>query len=189
MSTTIKNKKQTGFTLIEMMVSIALFSIVMTASIGSILVISDSNKKARSLMSVMTNLNFAVDSITRSFKTGEIKGTIQLSDCITTNEISYSELSITEEFKKRSVTYCFEPKNVTTNTNGRITKQAQGQANATPITSPDVDIKYLEFDLTGTNLKQQPILTITMEGTVKVSPKISSNFSLQTSVSQRKLNR
>ena len=67
---TLNNKKMGGFTLIEMMVSIALFAIVMVMSMGAILSIVAANKKAQALNSVMTNLNFAVDSMSRDIKTG-----------------------------------------------------------------------------------------------------------------------
>lgn len=187
------NKKQKGFTLIEMMVSVALFSIVMTAALGAIITLTDSNKKARSLMSVMTNLNFAVDSVVRSFKVGDIGGISspvtgtggETQSCLTTNEIDYATANAegsTNEFIKRQVVYCFEPGNASTG--GKLTKQVAG-GSTTPITSPDVNIKYLEFDVSS----GQPRLTINMSGTVKVSPKISSDFSIQTTVSQRKLNR
>lgn len=178
------------------MVSIALFAVVMTASIGSILTITDSNKKARSLMSVMTNLNFATDSIIRSFKTGEVDGISnpvngsggESITCLTANEIDYVEVaSGGEAFSKREVKYCFVPRSG--DTPGKITKQVTGDTSATPITPPDVDITYLVFDVTGYDEGNQPMLTLTMEGVVKVTPLISSNFSIQASASQRKLNR
>lgn len=59
-----------GFTLIELMVSLALFSIVMVISIGSLLIMIDANAKAQALYSSMTNMSFALDSMTRELRTG-----------------------------------------------------------------------------------------------------------------------
>ena len=61
------NKK--GFTLIELMVSITIFSIVMLISVGALLSIIDANRKDQSLKSVMktaTSSLGAFSSIGRS---------------------------------------------------------------------------------------------------------------------------
>ncbi len=64
------NNSIKGFTLIEVMVSVTLFAMVMTLSLGAILSIIDGNKKAQAINSVANNLNFAVDSMVRDIKTG-----------------------------------------------------------------------------------------------------------------------
>ena len=68
--TAYKNKSK-GFSLIELMVSLTIFSIVMTISMGTLLVLIDANAKAQALSSAMTNLSFAMDSMTRSIRTGK----------------------------------------------------------------------------------------------------------------------
>ncbi len=62
--------RTTGFTLIEMIVSLAIFSLVVTMSIGSLLVLISGNQKLQGEQSVMTNLSFAIDSMTREIRTG-----------------------------------------------------------------------------------------------------------------------
>jgi len=195
-----KFSKQKGFTLIEMLVSVALFSVVLTVTLGSILTIADSNKKARSLMSVTNNLNFAVDSMVRSFKSGNIDNTNQVvstgtneasgfggasineDNCFDTDEIDYN----VGNFTTRKVRYCgiIDPNGI-----GRITKKINGTGGTIAyLTSPDVNIEFLQFQAQGTGTGVgQPILTIVIAGTVKVSEKISSKFAIQTSVSQLKL--
>ena len=59
-----------GFTLIEMLVSLALFAVVVTMSVGSLLILIDANGKAQSTQLVVTNLSFALDSMTREMRTG-----------------------------------------------------------------------------------------------------------------------
>lgn len=68
----LKNNKGNigGFSLIELMVSLTIFSIVMTVGVGTLLVVIDANAKAQALSSSMTNLSFAIDSITRNLRTG-----------------------------------------------------------------------------------------------------------------------
>lgn len=62
--------KTRGFTLIEVLVSVALFSVVMVIALGALLAISVSDRKAESLKSVINNLNFAVDGMSRAVRTG-----------------------------------------------------------------------------------------------------------------------
>ena len=134
----IKKTQQKGFTLIEMLDSVALFSVVLVVTLGSILTIMDSNKKARSLMSVMNNLNFSIDSMTRSIKAGKITGTSVSGggDCFQTEQINYDAGG----FIREDVKYCL----VVVDGIGKIEKTVAG-INTSAITAPDVDIDYLKF--------------------------------------------
>ncbi len=62
--------KNAGFTLIELMVSIAIFAIVMTISTSTLLVLIDMNAKAQALYSATSNISFALDSMSREIRTG-----------------------------------------------------------------------------------------------------------------------
>lgn len=178
------NTKEKGFTLIELMVSITLFSVVLVVTLGSIVTIADSNKKARSLMSVMNNLNFSIDSMTRSIKSGSIGSTGGVTgggNCFTTEQINYDAV---DSFSRERVEYCFVED---ADGNGRIDKTIGSGGTTIPLTSPDVDVDYLRFRaLTGDS--GQPRVSIVLEGTVKVSETISSRFTIQTTVAQRQLN-
>lgn len=66
----MKRLSARGFTLVELMVSLAVFSIVMTISVGTLLVMVDLNAKAQALYSATTNLSFALDSMSREIRTG-----------------------------------------------------------------------------------------------------------------------
>lgn len=65
-----QNLKQHGFTLIEMIVSLALFTFVITIAVGALLMLMASNRQLQGEQSVMTNLSFAMDSMTREIRTG-----------------------------------------------------------------------------------------------------------------------
>ena len=66
----IFKNNQRGFTLVELLVSVFLFSIVMTISMGALLVLLDANQKGQGVQTVMSNLSFAIDSMTRNVRTG-----------------------------------------------------------------------------------------------------------------------
>jgi len=62
--------KQSGFTLIEIIVSLALFSVVITIAVGALLILIASNRQLQNEQSVLSNLSFALDSMTREIRTG-----------------------------------------------------------------------------------------------------------------------
>lgn len=62
--------KRRGFTLVEMIVSLAIFSIVSVVALGSLVKIVSANKKAQTLQASISNINFAIDSMSRELRTG-----------------------------------------------------------------------------------------------------------------------
>ncbi len=67
----IKNTNHNqGFSLIEMIVALGIFSIVVTTAVGSLIVVINNNQKLQAEQSAMTNLAFALDSMTREIRMG-----------------------------------------------------------------------------------------------------------------------
>lgn len=66
----LQKKAVAGFTLIEMLVSLALFTIVITITMGAFLSLIGNSEQLQSEQSVMTTLSFALDSMTRDIRTG-----------------------------------------------------------------------------------------------------------------------
>ncbi|MEK7641899.1 MAG: type II secretion system protein [Patescibacteria group bacterium] len=63
-------RRRRGFTLVEMIVSLGVFSVVAVVALGALVKIVSANKKAQSLQSSITNLNFALDAMSRELRTG-----------------------------------------------------------------------------------------------------------------------
>lgn len=53
-----------------MIVSIALFTVVATVAIGAVLKVIDANKKSQTLKTTISNMNFALDTMTREMRVG-----------------------------------------------------------------------------------------------------------------------
>ena len=66
----ITRNNKTGFTLVEIIVALGLFTIVMFVATGALLSIVSVNKKAQAQQSAINNLNFALENMTRSLRTG-----------------------------------------------------------------------------------------------------------------------
>jgi prepilin-type N-terminal cleavage/methylation domain-containing protein len=161
-----------GFTLIEMLVAVALFSIVLLISLGSIMTIVDVNKKSQTLTTVMNELNFTLENMTRSMKTG----TLQLDPG---DSGDYPVITVQDQDKK-TITYKFEE------SSGQITRQL-GSGTPASITSDQITITNLIFRVFYDAQNRQPRVLILVSGTASVGESISSDFTIQTSVSQRDL--
>jgi prepilin-type N-terminal cleavage/methylation domain-containing protein len=203
-----KLKKLKGFTLIEVMVSVSLFAMVMTLSLGAILSIIDGNKKAQAINSVANNLNFAVDSMVRDIKTGYsytcTAGVFPLfnegsnsnipngQNGCTGQETDSVSLVSTITGERRGVQYFREEDPITKM--GKIMKKTQdknGVQAEYPVTSPEVNVKTLRFVVNNpiSDLYQgQPSVFLVIEGTSAVNPTEASDFKIQTFISQRNLN-
>lgn len=169
-------KKNKGFTLIEMLVAVAIFSIVLVISMGAILTIIDANRKAQTLSSVMNNLNFALESMTRTIKTG-------VDPSLSGGVLTVDAIDLTSgNFSRREVSFRLDE----TDGQGQIVRQV-GSGSWIPITSDEVDIDQLSFSQFGDGDFNQPKTVIFIEGTVSIASNIQSVFKIQTSISQRRL--
>ncbi len=59
-----------GFTIIELMISVALFTIVVTISIGSVLQIQAGHRKSHEVRQVLDTLNFVMEDMARNVRLG-----------------------------------------------------------------------------------------------------------------------
>jgi prepilin-type N-terminal cleavage/methylation domain-containing protein len=73
-----------GFTLLEMIVSLGVFSAAILIILGAILSINDAQKKMINIQAVEDNLRFALDTMSREIRTGSVyncEGGGSASDC------------------------------------------------------------------------------------------------------------
>ncbi|MBU6231867.1 MAG: prepilin-type N-terminal cleavage/methylation domain-containing protein [Patescibacteria group bacterium] len=63
--------KRSGFTLVEIVVSLMIFSIVAVVALTALVTIINSNAKAQSLESSMTNMDFIMDAMSRELRVGK----------------------------------------------------------------------------------------------------------------------
>ncbi len=216
-----KNKKsgsgnqiaKKGFTLIEMLVAVALFSIVMLISVAAILSIIGGNRKAQAVNSVANNVNFAIESMIRDIKTGYnykclsftvyISNTSAPGECTPTVAVGTDAdpFTFTSTLAIEGVGQPVEYKYAVTDGVGTIYKTyspagSGGTPVTVPLTSPKINIKrfemYVKNPEAGTMPKAQPSVFLILEGeSVADGNELTqqvSTFSLQTYISQRLLN-
>src|SRR3954464_1872979 len=70
MSKHFTQQKKTGYMLIEIMVSLSIFTLIAVSTTAALLAIIDANSKSQSLRSVIDNLNVAVENMARTIRIG-----------------------------------------------------------------------------------------------------------------------
>lgn len=173
-----------GFTLLEMIVALGIFAIAATLATGSLLSLTDAQKKAFSLQSTYDNVRFSLETMAKDIRTGDIyycgsdandlPAAPTARDCLSGGPaLSY------KNFPGNLIAYRVS--------GGRIEKFIDGVL-AGAITSKNVTINSLTFYVLGSlpedNL--QPRITIVIDG-IAGSGRSASKFNLQTTVSQRKI--
>ncbi|HEY5383439.1 MAG TPA: type II secretion system protein [Candidatus Paceibacterota bacterium] len=202
-----------GFTLIEMLVSIALFSVVMVMALGALLSLSVADRKAEALKSAVDNLNFALDSMSRVIRTGSGYhcGSVLGGDCPGgSNEFVFTantgvqtyyrlESSVTDSLANAQ-TSCGQTAisapmcGQATAAAGCLERSTDG-INWAAITGPNVVIQdfsanggypfYVFGSAVGSADNRQPIVIMTIGGYTQVSASQQGCFHVQSAVTQR----
>jgi prepilin-type N-terminal cleavage/methylation domain-containing protein len=163
----IKNKK--GFTLIELMVALSIFTMVMVAAVGATVSALSANKRARAAQAIIFNLNYAIETMTRNIRYGK--------------DITIDPSGKCVDFKASSdgnkdYTYCFAGQT--------ITLLIQGESSPSPVISEDeVNIGDSSYFSLGTG--ERSLVNIFIAGEVKRNSLLKDKipFSLRTAASSR----
>lgn len=174
--------------MIEIMVSISVFTIVVLITIGALVSINAANRKIQSMRALMDNLNFALENISRTLRTGSTyhcgaTGAITSpedcpivgSDYIAIEGPSGSGANPNDQIVFRLL-------------NGQIQKSIDSGNTFLGMTSPNITITTLKFYVSGAPASdgKQPKILLLVGGTAEAGSRgLISEFHLQTTVSQR----
>jgi prepilin-type N-terminal cleavage/methylation domain-containing protein len=203
---TMYPKKAQGFTLIEVMVSVAIFSVVMVMALGALLALSTADRKAESLKAAINNLNFALDAMSRSIRTGTnyhcdasalpVTATRDCPGGVGAASVSFHSASGIvgagdSPYLNSQIVFCLGSGTVCDSASGTsILFSSDGGLTYTPITAPEVVITKLLFYVVGSARSGgvQPIVLMTLSGYVQVSPTQQTPIHFQSAVTQRLYN-
>lgn len=192
-----KNTKS-GFSLIELLVSMALFIVVLTMGVGALLVLINANAKAQNISESVSNIQFALDSMSREIRTGfayycsngtETTGDLSVyQDCDKGTYLSIIEggKSLTDGNSNRRIAYRY-------NSSANSIERKIGSGSWVALTNPNISINSMHFNVVGSapysvgSDTNQPNVTIYMTGSVSGVDGTASDFTLQTTVTKRTL--
>lgn len=209
----IKRTKTTqgGFSLIELMVSLTVFSITMLISVGTLLILIDLNAKAQAMYSSTTNLSFMLDSMTREIRMGyhyycydaggdtqTVTGVNDTRDCAVNDSTNRGFIAFTRESDNSRIAYRFA---AVTGGKGAVEQRiVKGAADTgwVQITSSDIDIKTFVFTVENSKPyangfnnslggKAQPVVTVMIKGEVNNGLENATDFNIQTQMTGRRL--
>lgn len=205
------NFKNKGFTLIEVMVSLALFIAVMTIAAGALLSIIDANRKSQAEKSVIDNVNFALDNMVRNIRTGTewVCGNIDpgRGSWQSTGDKNCGSGGTALMFKSQKgpkVIYGFVNSTKTISVSKELNYDPSNPplpgrpvafSGWEPLTGAQVEVDGLTFRVTGAEIgsadNQQPsvIISVKAHGGYGGKAKYRSDLIISTSVTQRQLDR
>jgi len=179
-----QNDSKTGFTLIEIIVSVALFTIVMTISVGALFMIITANREAKAIKLVVNNLNIAMEGMTRDLRVGYDYCFSSNPNIVRTSACNMSGSGASHVYYTTDIG---EAGSYYTVSNGAIIKR-KGSGQAFQVTGGDVVVDNLRFYINGNGSGDsiQPYVTITARGRIQVA-EAEQEFQLQSTVTQRRL--
>ena len=202
------SQKEKGFSLIEMIVSLGLFSVVITIAVGALLVMVNADRQLQAEQSVMSNLAFALDSMTRELRTGSnyycytansSGGIFDGSDSQEGLSNSTNDCTIGRQSSAFQGVSFYEGGNSISKTANRIlyfynpdTKslfRRVGDNSAESLISSNLEIIDAQFFVSGSDILSvrddtvQPSITIYLEAREK--DVVDKTYQIQTTVNQR----
>ncbi len=187
----LKNK---GFTLIELLVSTSIFVIIMLSAMGSLFILLNGAKNSRALRFSVDNVNYAMESISRSIRMGTNYYCLNEGE-----EVQYDELEKTKDCPGGGSAVAFIPQTPEGEHSSRIgyiwkkredssgTKSVYkcSPGGCVEIVSGNVDVQNLRFFVNGAeDEERQASVYIIMKGIIMVKD-TPIPFALQTLASMR----
>ncbi|MDB5188744.1 MAG: hypothetical protein JWM92_342 [Candidatus Nomurabacteria bacterium] len=187
---------QAGFTLVELLVSLTLFTIVVTAAVGSLYTVNQASARVTAMRTVLDNLNFAMESMSRTIRTGSNivcggAGALGGPSCPFGGSSSSGGSAISLQSTlgtAQTIQYQWVIDNTTQN--GEIQKCAivnGGLINCVAITAPEINIQKMYFFVDGADPadNKQPSVMMIIQGVANAGTQNIAPFAIQTLLSQR----
>lgn len=133
-----------GFSLIEVLTSVALFTVIITVALGALFMVITANKSAKSIKIVVNNINLAIEGMTRDLRVGYnyCAGESQAKDGSCDSSAGSSQIFFTTDEGQNYSTYRLN--------NGAIERRIGSSGPYLQITAGEVTIDDMEFFIQGT---------------------------------------
>lgn len=200
-----KNKLISGYTIIETMIAVSVFLVVIMSGMGALLNANGLYKKSQNMRSIMDNMSFIMEDMSRNLRTGSNYQCFEIDDvlspstigsprsCVSGWAIAFeAPLGNTFSYADQWVYYIAVTPNPDGTSTGKIFKSTDGANNFEQITPNEVVMDPISgFSVLGGPMyypseedRQQPLIGINLIGSI-IYKSVVTPFSLQTSVSSR----
>ncbi|MCK5059635.1 MAG: type II secretion system protein [Candidatus Pacebacteria bacterium] len=198
MKTVNSKKMNKGYSLIEMLISLALFSIVVMIAISGLALITDANRRAEATRRIIDNLDFIVEDMVRTTRQGNRYHCGDFSDydaevttgqsgigssrnCVDGDYLAFEASGGDNTDPSDQVVYRF---------NGGIIEKITDPINGSfvQVSDPQIEIQKLKFYVTGSQSNDNTparVLVILKAVTGREGTSDRTVFNLQTTITQR----
>lgn len=198
-----------GFTLIEIMVSLSIFTVVAVIAVGAFLKIIDANKQSQALQTAMNNTSFALESMVREMRVGSNYDCFNAASTVSSplptgttvcNLGAYATSGIAFISSTKSAdlacnlihAYRLSPTtNVLEKAEQTTCSDTSWTTNFVPLTSTDLHILAFKVKVDGQNTSiphTQPKVFMTIQAYSGPTQSERTYFTVQTTASQRSMN-
>jgi len=183
----LKTKSSAGFTLVEMITAVAIFSMVMVIAMGALLAVLNANKQNQAIQTAVNNLSLALEMMSREIRVGNVYHCGDIGEYESTRDCSDGDDFFTfMSYEGDQVVF----KHVLDDGEGRVQRSDDGGGDFLYLTTKVVVIEKLAFYAVGTDISDnvQPRVLVSISGYVdlgSIGDRGKSYFNLQTTVSQR----
>ena len=176
---------QNGFTLIEMLISVTVFTVVVTIATGSLVQVLAASRKVQAQNIVIGNLDLALENIARNvrlgfnFHCGDSGNRLFPADCAS---VGLDFLSFTAFNGTRTAFRHFGTR-IEKSTNCAST----GCSGWASITAPEIVVESMLFYVDGTTAgdNRQPRVLVNVQGIAGSKAPETATFKVQTTITQR----
>lgn len=199
-------KQHAGFSLIELLISMTIFSIVVTIATSTLLVLIDANSRALNKQAILNNFTFALDSLTREVRSGYnyycdtvasepsgVESFDATQDCASGgNYLSFIESGdglTTGSGSDKRISYYYD---AMANGSAGALKRRLGTNDWFTVTDPNITFTASNFVVTNTGSFTsgdllQPTVTVFFDGEAGALENTDTSFKIQASITQRAL--
>lgn len=194
-----------GFTLVEIIVATAIFTMVVTIAVGALTQLNKTSREARAMRVIMDNANSAIDSMARTVRMGIRFDGGCAADCVCTGATANTvrdtaKIDITNPGGTGNTCLRFygpstsggpmEEVKYHYNSAKKSVERSVNSAAWQDMTASELQVTDMRFYVNGTRYGgagiegDQPVITMLMRGTAKVSA-TSRDFTVQTTITPR----
>lgn len=186
-----------GFTIIEMMIAIAIFLIVITIGISALMNLYSVNRKAQNMRNILDGLSFAMEDMSRNIRTGYNYSCLIKGQNYSVSELSDARDCISGVNNGRGIAFEYSDGDTTIFNDqwvyfidgGKLYRSTDAAVTKVQLTPDEVvlDGNAWSFSVYGSlnTDTQQPIVILRLVGKILDNRGGDTPFSLQTTVSQR----
>ena len=184
-----------GFTLIEVLISLLIFSVVITMAVGALFSMVDAGEQSRSVNSVMENLDVALETMAETVRSGtgyagytNLNGT--QTTCGNPSSALYFTIPSTSSYLNAGLTGKTVSDIMYGLQNGQIFEKidySDGTNTITPITAAEVHVQNLVFWVNNCTAvaPAEPYVFMAVQGFAETRQSNKASFNVQTPMTAR----